>query len=420
MAGGISMSLGNRKLVVLGIPWDVDTEGLRSYMTKFGGLDDVIVMKDRSTGRSRGFGYVTFTSSEDAEKALLAQHSLSGRILEVKVATPKEEMLKPKVTRVFVARIPPSVNDDTFRNYFEKYGRITDAYMPKDQGSKAHRGIGFVTYEDPDSVEKLMGKTHELAGSTIAVDRATPKEETMKFWGKSYPSIYGPYGIYTNAAARFGAFGTHFGSSAFGAYDYPPALATEIAGSGIGGAYGAGLWSSPAPPPANMMGGPAGPVSAPMNISSSQNRGIGKKIFVGRLPLDATAEDLRRYFGNFGRLLDVYVPKDAKKLSHRGFGFVTFADESVADRVALRSHELLGVQIAVDRATPQDEAGAGSGTASYMGPSSILQGAGGPMRGASAIAGSAYGLGGYDYNGAWLYGDAGHRPSRMETRYRPY
>ncbi|EFJ31590.1 hypothetical protein SELMODRAFT_164019 [Selaginella moellendorffii] len=395
MAGGISMSLGNRKLVVLGIPWDVDTEGLRSYMTKFGGLDDVIVMKDRSTGRSRGFGYVTFTSSEDAEKALLAQHSLSGRILEVKVATPKEEMLKPKVTRVFVARIPPSVNDDTFRNYFEKYGRITDAYMPKDQGSKAHRGIGFVTYEDPDSVEKLMGKTHELAGSTIAVDRATPK-----FWGKSYPSIYGPYGIYTNAAARFGAFGTHFGSSAFGAYDYPPALATEIAGSGIGGAYG--------------------PVSAPMNISSSQNRGIGKKIFVGRLPLDATAEDLRRYFGNFGRLLDVYVPKDAKKLSHRGFGFVTFADESVADRVALRSHELLGVQIAVDRATPQDEAGAGSGTASYMGPSSILQGAGGPMRGASAIAGSAYGLGGYDYNGAWLYGDAGHRPSRMETRYRPY
>lgn len=38
-------------------------------------------------------------------------------------------------------------------------------------------------------------------------------------------------------------------------------------------------------------------------------RGMGKKIFVGRLPQEATAEDLRIYFGRFGRILDVYVPK---------------------------------------------------------------------------------------------------------------
>lgn len=38
-------------------------------------------------------------------------------------------------------------------------------------------------------------------------------------------------------------------------------------------------------------------------------RGIGKKIFVGRLPPEATAEDLRQYFGRFGRILDVYVPR---------------------------------------------------------------------------------------------------------------
>ncbi len=36
---------------------------------------------------------------------------------------------------------------------------------------------------------------------------------------------------------------------------------------------------------------------------------MGKKIFVGRLPQEATAEDLRIYFGRFGRILDVYVPK---------------------------------------------------------------------------------------------------------------
>jgi RNA-binding protein Musashi len=75
-------------------------------------------------------------------------------MLEVKVATPREEMKPPakKITRVFVARIPPIVTDEMFRSYFEKYGALTDAYMPKDLASKAHRGIGFVTYEHPGTV----------------------------------------------------------------------------------------------------------------------------------------------------------------------------------------------------------------------------------------------------------------------------
>lgn len=54
--------------MVLGIPWEVDTDGLREYMAKFGELEDCIVMKERSTGRSRGFGYVTFSSVEDAKR----------------------------------------------------------------------------------------------------------------------------------------------------------------------------------------------------------------------------------------------------------------------------------------------------------------------------------------------------------------
>ncbi|XP_020684690.1 DAZ-associated protein 1 [Dendrobium catenatum] len=142
------------KLVVLGIPWDVDTAGLRQYMSKFGELDDCIVMKERSTGRSRGFGYVTFASADDAENALESEHVLGNRTLEVKVATPKEEMRAPakNTTRIFVARIPHSVTESMFRSYFETYGEITDLYMPKDQGSKGHRGIGFITFDSAGCV----------------------------------------------------------------------------------------------------------------------------------------------------------------------------------------------------------------------------------------------------------------------------
>lgn len=50
-------------------------------------------------------------------------------------------------------------------------------------------------------------------------------------------------------------------------------------------------------------------------------RGMGKKIFVGRLPQEASVEDLRMYFGRFGRILDVYVPK-VTQLSILCFAYV--------------------------------------------------------------------------------------------------
>lgn len=461
------MSLGSRKLVVLGIPWDVDTEGLRQYMMKFGQLDDIIVMKDRSTGRSRGFGYVTFSSTDDAEKALSTQHSLNGRMLEVKVATPKEDMKRPsavvpywddskpvarKITRVFVARIPPSVTDDMFRSYFEKFGTLTDVYMPKDQHSKGHRGIGFVTYEHADAVDKLMGESHELGGSTIAVDRATPKEEsmkpgddTMKAWGRGFPAaayVTAPYGVYTNAA-RFQAFN----GATFGGYEYAGAgLGQDLSAAGMVNAYGGGGAWAASPPAPGYGGGPALQVSGVSNASNygsagapaPPSRGLGAKIFVGRLPPDATADDLRRYFGNFGRIVDVYVPKDARKVSHRGFGFVTFADEGAAERVSLRTHELLGHQVAVDRAAPQDEerGSSGYGQNAHLGQGGSLGGAGGPLRGSSAgVSAGGYGAlpgsldfnsgwGGYGGGGAMSSGEGGlpggHRGSRVEPRYRPY
>ncbi|KAK6923043.1 RNA recognition motif domain [Dillenia turbinata] len=354
------------KLVVLGIPWDVDTEGLREYMSKFGELEDCIVMKERNSGRSRGFGYVTFASVEDAKNVLSGEHFLGNRMLEIKVATPKEEMRAPpkKATRIFVARISPSVTEADFRSYFEKYGDITDLYMPKDQVTKAHRGIGFITFASADSVESLMADSHELGGSTVVVDRATPKEDDFRPATRVTQGGYGAYNAYITAATRYAALGAPT------LYDHP------------GSVYGRG----------------------------ASARGMGKKIFVGRLPQEATTDDLRQYFGRFGRILDVYIPKDPKRAGHRGFGFVTFAEDGVADRVSRRSHEICGQQVAIDSATPLDDAGPSGNLMMVPEP---FGGYGGPMRSYGRMYGSL------DFED-WGYGVGSGRPSRSEWRYRPY
>ncbi|GLT50149.1 hypothetical protein SLA2020_236560 [Shorea laevis] len=356
-----------RKLVVLGIPWDVDTDGLREYMINFGDLEDCIVMKERSTGRSRGFGYVTFASADDAKNALSSEHFLGNRMLEVKIATPKEEMRAPKkkVTRIFVARIPPSVTESAFRSHFENYGEITDLYMPKDQVSKAHRGIGFITFASAESVESLMTDTHELGGYTVVVDRAMPKEDDFRPIGKMAQVGYGAFNPYFSAATRYAALGAPT------LYDHP------------GPVYGRGE-----------------PIE-----------GMGKKIFVGRLPQEATTDDLHQYFGRFGRILDVYIPKDPNRTGHRGFGFVTFAEDGVADRVSHRSHEICGQQVAIDSATPLDDAG--PSRSFMMSSTELFGGYGGPMR----TYGRMYGSLEFDN---WGYGIGSARPSRVNWRYRPY
>ncbi|KAG7035228.1 RNA-binding protein Musashi-like 2-like protein, partial [Cucurbita argyrosperma subsp. argyrosperma] len=349
----------DRKLVVLGIPWDIDTEGLRDYMSKFGELEDCIVMKERSTGRSRGFGYVTFATDEDAKNALSNEHFLGNRMLEVKVATPKEEMRAPpkRVTRIFGRYVLRGGRD---ASHFEKYGEITDLYMPKDQGSKIHRGIGFITFASSDSVENLMAETHELGGSAVTEEFFLVCNDFVRLIEVNIlffqDDDFRPIGKMPRGGGGGGG-----GGGGYGAYNAYISAATRYAALGAPTLYDH---------PVSVYGG------------RREFRGMGKKFFIGRLPQEASADDLRQYFGRFGRILDVYVPKDPKRSGHRGFGFVTFAEDGVADRVSRRSHEICGQQVAIDSATPLDDAGAAGPSGPFVMNSAAesFGSYGGPMR----------------------------------------
>lgn len=67
------------KLFVGGLPWATDDSGLRAVFERFGTVRDSVVVKDRDTGRSRGFGFVEFEAAEDAESA---QRAMDGGDVE--------------------------------------------------------------------------------------------------------------------------------------------------------------------------------------------------------------------------------------------------------------------------------------------------------------------------------------------------
>lgn len=84
----------SNKIFVGGLPQDVSTEDLKAYFATYGPVADAVVMVDRRTNRSRGFGFVRFANGAHgnaaAEAVLMdfASHHLAGKWVEVKRATP--------------------------------------------------------------------------------------------------------------------------------------------------------------------------------------------------------------------------------------------------------------------------------------------------------------------------------------------
>jgi cold-inducible RNA-binding protein len=83
----------NTKLYVGNLPYTVDEAQLRELFGQAGTVADVAVITDRETGRSKGFGFVTMASADDATKAIsqLNNYAMDNRNLTVNEARPREE-----------------------------------------------------------------------------------------------------------------------------------------------------------------------------------------------------------------------------------------------------------------------------------------------------------------------------------------
>ena len=78
----------SKKLFVGSLSWNTDDRGLRAAFEPHGEVTEATVITDRDSGRSRGFGFVTFADDEAADKAVAAlnQTELDGRTIKVDVA----------------------------------------------------------------------------------------------------------------------------------------------------------------------------------------------------------------------------------------------------------------------------------------------------------------------------------------------
>ncbi|KAK8691166.1 hypothetical protein V6N13_074685 [Hibiscus sabdariffa] len=179
------------KLFIGGISWDTDEERLKEYFGKYGEVVEAMIMRDRVTGRARGFGFVVFVDPAVAKRVIMDKHMIDGRMVEAKKAVPRDDQLilnrnmagvtvptdLGRTKKIFVGGLASTVTEVDFKNYFDQFGKITDAVVMYDHNTQRPRGFGFITYDSEESVDQVLHKTfHELNGKLVEVKRAVPKE----------------------------------------------------------------------------------------------------------------------------------------------------------------------------------------------------------------------------------------------------
>lgn len=174
-----------RKLFIGGLSFETTEESLRAHFEQWGTLTDCVVMRDPNNKRSRGFGFVTYSAVPEVDEAMLARpHKVDGRVVEPKRAVSREDSSKPgahlTVKKIFVGGIKEDTEEYHIRDYFEPYGRIDCIDIMEERSTGKKRGFCFVTFDDHDTVDKIVAqKYHTINSHNCEVRKALSKQEMM-------------------------------------------------------------------------------------------------------------------------------------------------------------------------------------------------------------------------------------------------
>lgn len=83
----------DNKLFVGNLAWETNEDDLKQHFSQFGKVDSAEVMRDKFTGRARGFGFVVMSTPEEAQAAIEKTEGVEfmGRPLKVNIARPRED-----------------------------------------------------------------------------------------------------------------------------------------------------------------------------------------------------------------------------------------------------------------------------------------------------------------------------------------
>ena len=181
---------GETKLFVGHLSWSVDDAWLKTAFDPFGEVESASVLVDRQSNKSRGVGFVHFTTHEAAKSALeeMDGQEIDGRAIKVDFATPHTPNPAARAKQfgdtrgdpsntLFVGNVSFDANEDMLWEVFAEYGDIVGVRVPTDRDTGKMKGCAYVEFSDIESAKAALEGANgkDIGGRYVRLDFAAPK-----------------------------------------------------------------------------------------------------------------------------------------------------------------------------------------------------------------------------------------------------
>ncbi|KAH7435090.1 hypothetical protein KP509_06G048800 [Ceratopteris richardii] len=149
----------HRKLFVRGLGWDTSTEAVRSVFGTYGEIEECTIIKDRQTGRSKGYGFVTYKHMDGAFKALKEpSKKIEGRVTVSQLASvgPIPASGDQTGRKIYVGNVPHDLSAEKLLSVFSQYGEVEEGPLGFDKVSGKSKGYALFVYKSTESAKKAL------------------------------------------------------------------------------------------------------------------------------------------------------------------------------------------------------------------------------------------------------------------------
>ncbi|XAR66559.1 hypothetical protein NMG60_11012836 [Bertholletia excelsa] len=156
-----------RKLFVRGLGWETTTEKLRNLFSSFGELEEAIVICDKATGKSKGYGFVTFKHIDGALMALKEpSKKIDGRMTVTQLAAAGISGsnaagggiggVDVSLRKIYVGNVPFDITSERLLGHFSSYGEIEEGPLGFDKQTGKAKGFAFFVYKTEEGARASL------------------------------------------------------------------------------------------------------------------------------------------------------------------------------------------------------------------------------------------------------------------------
>ncbi|CAI0557905.1 unnamed protein product [Linum tenue] len=152
-----------RKLFIRGLSAETTSETLRTLFSTYGELEEAIVILDKNTGKSKGYGFITFKHIDGARMALKdPSKKIDGRMTVTQLASAGQSSsgggVDVSLRKIYVGNVPYDIPSERLLSFFSMYGEIEEGPLGFDKSSGKTKGFAFMIYKTEEGARAAIAE----------------------------------------------------------------------------------------------------------------------------------------------------------------------------------------------------------------------------------------------------------------------